>query len=213
MSNTNLFSDSRCYITFKSIMLYCPTSKFSQICNMNTIGKNTKKVRKTTKSATKGAIFLVYPKSTFSSDPSIVRKAANNSDVLISNMRKVMAGGTNSNLDTYEKCAEALEKRLLIIEIPDTTELNIILTKDGSKIDNLWKFPYTKDYHTLMDFLLTIFGNDEIPQPFDEEMFKLVATLSAAANKKGMENEELLTKIRKFRKDIVKWATSNDDSL
>jgi N-acetylglutamate synthase-like GNAT family acetyltransferase len=37
-----------------------------------------------------------------------------------------------------------------------------------------------------MDFLLTIFGNDEIPQPFDEEMFKLVATLSAAANKKGM---------------------------
>lgn len=64
-----------------------------------------------------------------------------------------------------------------------------------------------------MDFLLTIFGNDEIPQPFDEEMFKLVATLSAAANKKGMENEELLTKIRKFRKDIVKWATSNDDSL
>lgn len=209
MSNTNLFSDSRYYITFKSIMLYCPTSKFSQICNMNTIGKNTKKVRKTTK----GAIFLVYPKSTFSSDPSIVRKAANNSDVLISNMRKVMAGGTNSNLETYEKCAEALEKRLLIIEIPDTTELNIILTKDGSKIDNLWKFPYTKDYHTLMDFLLTIFGNDEIPQPFDEEMFKLVATLSATANKKGMENEELLTKIRKFRKDIVKWATSNDDSL
>jgi hypothetical protein len=153
---------------------------------MNRTSKNTKKVRKTTKSATKGAIFLVYPKSTFSSDPSIVRKAANNSDVLISNMRKVMAGGTNSNLETYEKCAEALEKRLLIIEIPDTTELNIILTKDGSKIDNLWKFPYTKDYHTLMDFLLTIFGNDEIPQPFDEEMFKLVATLSAAANKKGM---------------------------
>ncbi len=212
MDITRLMPHVRFYNTLKSILLYCSTKQFSQICNMNT-KRTTKKVIKNPKSAPKGAIVLVYPKSTFSSDPSIVRKAANNSDVLISNMRKVMAGGTNSNLETYEKCAEALEKRLLIIEIPDTTELNIILTKDGSKIDNLWKFPYTKDYHTLMDFLLTIFGNDEIPQPFDEEMFKLVATLSATANKKGMENEELLTKIRKFRKDIVKWATSNDDSL
>ena len=124
-----------------------------------------------------------------------------------------MVGCTNSNLETYEKCAEALEKRLLIIEIPDTTELNIILNKDGTKIENLWKFPYNKDYHTLMDFLLTIFGNDEIPQPFNEEMFKLVAALSAAANKRGMENEELLTKIRKIRRDIVNWATSDDNSL
>ena len=60
MINTCFCSDSRYYITFKSIMLYCPTSKFSQICNMNRTSKNTKKVRKTTKSATKGAIF--WPK-------------------------------------------------------------------------------------------------------------------------------------------------------
>lgn len=77
-----------------------------------------------------------------------------------------MAGGTNSNLETYEKCAEALDKLLLITEILDTTELNIILNKDGTKIDNLWIFPYNKDYHTLMDFLLKFLGNNEIPQPF-----------------------------------------------
>lgn len=208
-----MLSNTKYSITFKSILLYCPTSKFSQICNMNRTSENTKEVRKTTKSDPKGAIFLVYPKSTFSSDPSIVRKAANNSDIIISNMRKIMAGGTNSNLETYEKCAEALDKRLLIIEIPDTRELNIILNKDGTKIENLWKFPYNKDYHTLVDFLLKILGNNEIPQPFDEEMFKLVAALSAAANKRGMENEELLTKIRNFRRDIVKWATNDDNSL
>ena len=44
-------------------------------------------------------------------------------------------------------------------------------------------------------------------------MFKLVAALSAAANKRVMENEELLTKIRKIRRDIVNWATSDDNSL
>lgn len=69
MLNTYILSDLRYSVTFKSILLYCPTSKFSQICNMNRTSKNTKKVRKTTKSTTKGAIFLVYPKSTFSSDP------------------------------------------------------------------------------------------------------------------------------------------------
>lgn len=179
---------------------------------MNT-KRTTKKVIRTPKSAPKGAIFLVYPKSTFSSDPAIVKKAADNSDIVISNMRKIMAGGTNSNLETYEKCAEALGKRLIIIETPDTRELNINLTKNGTKIDNLWKFPYTKDYHTLMNFLLKLFGNEEIPKGFNEEMFELVGALSAAANKKGIENEELLAEVKKFKRHIIKWATNdNDDS-
>ena len=176
---------------------------------MNKINENTEKEKNGT---AKGAIFLVYPKSTLSGDPATVSKAAGNSDINSSNMRRIMTGSTNSNLDTYEKCAEALGKRLVISEVADTTELNLILAKNGIKKDSLfWKMPYNKDFHSLTNFMLKIYGIDEIPQSFNDAVFQLLSVLSAAANKKGMENQELLAMIKRFKREAVEWATNRKD--
>ena len=74
----------------QSIMLHCSTNIFSQICNMKSIDNNTPKDRKTTK----GAIFLVYEKSAFSGEPTIVSKVGEISDIHVSNVRKILAGST-----------------------------------------------------------------------------------------------------------------------
>ena len=112
---------------------------------MKSIDYNTLKDRKTTK----GAIFLVYEKSAFSGEPTIVSKVGEISDIHVSNVRKILAGSTNSNLDTFEKCVEALGKRIIIIEVPDTTELNLFLSKYGYKKNKFWKLPSNKNNNNL----------------------------------------------------------------
>lgn len=187
----------------QSIMLHCSTNIFSQICNMKSIDYNTLKDRKTTK----GAIFLVYEKSAFSGEPTIVSKVGEISDIHVSNVRKILAGSTNSNLDTFEKCVEALGKRIIIIEVPDTTELNLFLSKYGYKKNKFWKLPSNKNNNNLSDFLLKFLGIEEKTQPYSEEAFQLISVLDAAAAKKGEDNKELLDKMKRFRKEIALWAT------
>lgn len=71
--------------------------------------------------------------------------------------------------------------------------------------------PYNKDFHSLTNFMLKIYGIDEIPQSFNDAVFQLLSVLSAAANKKGIENQELLAMIKRFKREAVEWATNRKD--
>lgn len=141
----------------------------------------------------------------FPANASIVSKVGEISDIHVSNVRKILAGSTNSNLDTFEKCVEALGKRIIIIEVPDTTELNLFLSKYGNKKNKFWKLPYNKNNNNLSDFLLKFLGIEEKTQPYSEEAFQLISVLDAAAAKKGEDNKELLDKMKRF--DLYGWIS------
>ena len=64
-----------------------------------------------------------------------------------------------------------------------------------------------------MDFLLTIFGNDEIPQPFDEEMFIEARGLDGIVGETGETFQQMLFRLidRKGLKDPDVYKRANID--
>jgi hypothetical protein len=175
--------------------------------------ENSEKEKQKKGRETKGAIFLAPSGSTLSCDDDTALTISDKTNINITNLRRIFAGKTNSTIETFEKCSEANGKRIVIFEVQDTSNLNLLLQKMLSLPDGnfFWKIPSNENMQMLSDFLLEILGISNPPQSVKIELFQLIAVLIAAANKVGTDNEELSSMMKRYRDEIVAWATKDNN--